>query len=98
MIPPSETLLSGTPLFRGLAAEERQRIEREPVLRRFAPGEIILHVGDYGQVMFVVAEGAVQVFSRGHAGQDVVLARLERGDAFGGQALISGTARRSGGG
>jgi CRP-like cAMP-binding protein len=39
--------------------------------------------------MFVVAEGAVQVFSLGQGGQEVVLARLERGDAFGEQAMVS---------
>ncbi|MFZ4737832.1 MAG: nitric oxide synthase oxygenase [Bradymonadia bacterium] len=95
MIPTSSDLLADTPLFRALSVEERQRIQAEATQRRFAAGELILREGEHGQTMFVVAEGAVQVFSRGQGGQEVVLARLERGDAFGEQAIVSEASQRT---
>jgi nitric-oxide synthase, bacterial len=84
------TLLGTVPFFSTLTPEECVNIAAQGSLVDFKPGEIILHEGDTGDLMYVIESGSVQVFTSSFDGSDMVLARLEAGRWFGEQALLPG--------
>lgn len=60
--------------------------------RTYAAGDTICNEGEPGSDMFVVQEGSVAVSKRVGA-EEVVLARLERGDFFGEMSLLESLPR-----
>src|SRR5208283_2205204 len=65
--------------------------------RHLDGGEILIHAGDAGDALYIVARGKVDVLSAGeHRNGHVIgekLAELGEGDAFGEMALLSGEPR-----
>jgi len=55
---------------------------------------LILKEGDVGECLHVIFSGSVRVFVYDKRGQEVVLARLEKGQFFGEQALLTATPTR----
>jgi CRP-like cAMP-binding protein len=55
---------------------------------RFAPGETVLHEGEVGGALYVLASGQVEVVRRATDGTEKVLAVLEAPAAFGEMSLI----------
>ena len=53
----------------------------------YAKGQILFQQGAYGDTMFVIQSGAVEL-TRLEAGREIILAVMERGDFFGEMALI----------
>ena len=53
----------------------------------YQKGEVIFHQGDFGDTMFIIQSGAVEI-SRSQNSHKNVLALLEKGDFFGEMALI----------
>ena len=84
------TLLQNLPIFSFLSSAELQKIDRAATVRPIAAGEVILREGEYGDSMYVIESGSVQIYTKSFDGADLVLARLEIGDAFGEQALLPG--------
>jgi CRP-like cAMP-binding protein len=60
----------------------------------FSAGATIITEGEIGEEMYVILDGTVQVFTTTPDGQEIVLAKLEKGDYFGEQALLPGGANR----
>jgi CRP/FNR family cyclic AMP-dependent transcriptional regulator len=58
----------------------------------FAPGQVLFHEGERGDVMYVVQSGAVRI-SKHVAGQDKLLAVLGPGEFFGEMAILNGKPR-----
>ena len=81
--PPSMLFLK---IFRGFADPERYR--------HLKSDEVIFNQGDFGDLMYIVLEGAVTI-SVQFGGETCVLGELGRGDFFGETSLISGGARSS---
>jgi CRP-like cAMP-binding protein len=52
------------------------------------PGDFVLKESQPGDAMFVVLEGAVEIFTLDSEGKIVILAHLKTGDYFGEQALM----------
>jgi nitric-oxide synthase len=87
---------AAVPFFSSLAPAELDRLAAQAVDVTASPGEVLLREGDAGDRMFVVDDGAVQIYTTGFDASDVVLARLGPGDWFGEQALLpGGTGRRN---
>jgi CRP/FNR family transcriptional regulator, cyclic AMP receptor protein len=59
---------------------------------QYAPGEVLFHEGERGDVMYVVQSGAVRI-SKHVAGQDKLLAVLGPGEFFGEMAILNGKPR-----
>ena len=57
---------------------------------KFKRGEIIINQGELGDRLFVLLKGAVRVYTHGQQGEEIVLARLEKGAFFGEQSLLPG--------
>src|SRR5262245_18787871 len=86
--------LRGCGLFRALDDGAIGELAESAAEERHDAGAALVREGDAADAMFVVLEGAVQVFAADEAGREIVLARLEAGEHFGEQALLPGSIGR----
>ena len=61
--------------------------------RRFRRNEVIMHQGDPGDSLHVVANGAVKIVLPSPEGEEAIIATLRPGDFFGELALLDGAPR-----
>jgi CRP/FNR family cyclic AMP-dependent transcriptional regulator len=61
--------------------------------RRFRRNEVIFHQGDSGDLLQIVAGGAVKIVLPSPEGEEAIIATLRRGDFFGELALLDGAPR-----
>jgi ferredoxin-NADP reductase/CRP-like cAMP-binding protein/bacterioferritin-associated ferredoxin len=81
-------LLKNTRLFLHYSDREIEDIAKELVLEKFHAGEIILTEGEIGDRLHVIFSGSARVYT--YVDQaEITLARLEKGDFFGEQALLA---------
>lgn len=89
-------MLRSVRLFRSLSSRDLDRVDAWTEVVTFAPGEIIVREEEAGDFMYIVLDGAVEVFVMDDDGKIVVLAELTRGHYFGEQALLpEGTGKRN---
>lgn len=84
-------LLKKIDLFSGYAEEELNSILQEIEEESFKSADLILHEGDIGNKLYLIMKGSVQVFTHDSEGKEIILARLEKGDYFGEQAIATTT-------
>jgi CRP-like cAMP-binding protein len=72
-----------SPLFSDLAPEELAAVMSQLVSLEFSPGDAIVHEGDAGDSVFVIARGEVRVRVHRGEGSDVDVATLGEGAFFG---------------
>jgi CRP-like cAMP-binding protein len=63
-------------LFQGLTEEERREVERVTTTRQFRRGEVIYTPGETGEALFLLREGAVQIYRMSPEGRKLVIAHL----------------------
>ncbi len=78
-----------------LTPEEIAGLVGKGKLALFGPREALVTRGEEGSSMFVVLEGAVEVFGKSAEGPRLVLARLGPGECFGEQSLFTGEPRNA---
>jgi CRP-like cAMP-binding protein len=61
--------------------------------RRFRRGEVIFHLGDPGDALFVIVSGEVKISLPSETGDEAILATLGPGAVFGELALLDGAPR-----
>ena len=93
--PLAETL-AGVPFFSGLDSASLERVGRGLRTRRFRRGEVIFHLGDPGDALFIVMSGAIKIMLPSDAGDEAILATLRPGDVFGELALLDGAPHSAG--
>jgi glutaminase len=93
----AQLALSGLALFSGLSLAEIRRLERVVKALAFAAGDVIIHEGDAGRLLFVLARGSVGVRLKGAEGHGSRagkrIATFGPGVSFGEMALFDGGRR-----
>jgi len=85
-------ILTKTPLFQGLAENDRSAIAQIAVTRTFRKGDRIFSEGDPGNGFYVVIAGQVKVFKVSADGKEQILHVFESGEPFGEVPVFIGTA------
>lgn len=85
--------LRSVPFFAGLDSDALGRVAAGMRSRRFRRGEVIFHVGDPGDALFIIVSGEVKISLPSEAGEEAILVRLQPGDVFGELALLDGAPR-----
>ena len=81
-------LLRSVRLFRSLSPRDLERVGEWTETVTFDDGDIILREAEEGDYMYIVLDGAVEVFVMDDDGKVIVLARHTKGQYFGEQALL----------
>jgi CRP-like cAMP-binding protein len=74
---------SAPDLFQGLSEEELREVERTTRTRAFQKGEVIYTPGETGEALFLLREGAVQIYRMSPEGRKLVIAHLLPQSFFG---------------
>ena len=86
----AEQLLRTTPVFRRLAAEDRQTIAKAAVVKHFAKGTTIFEQGTPSDAFYTIASGRVKIFKTLPSGKDLILEVFGAGDPLGAVAAYDG--------
>lgn len=89
-----EDALERLPLFKPLSPALMHELATQTERRLYAPGELVIQQGDYGDELFIVERGKVQVLLDRHGGMEHV-ATLGPRDFFGEMSLLTGEQRRA---
>jgi CRP-like cAMP-binding protein len=89
----AESLLEGIPLFREVPPHHLRELARFARSETFAPGEVIVRIGDPGSTLYIVRSGRVSVVREHQSGSEMALATLGPGEFFGELSIFDGEKR-----
>jgi CRP/FNR family transcriptional regulator, cyclic AMP receptor protein len=75
-------------LFQGMTAEELREVERVTSTRTFLRGAVLYTPGETGEALFLLREGAVQIYRMSPEGRKLVIAHLLPQSFFGEMTCI----------
>lgn len=89
----AQSLLEGVPLFSEVPLHHLRELARYARTETFAPGEVIVQMGDPGSTLYIVRTGRVSVVRDQASGGEVALATLGPGEFFGELSIFDGEKR-----
>lgn len=93
MIEQVAALLARCELFAGLPLQERKRVARLCLRRKYPARQVVFHQGDAGREMYIVASGRLKVSTISEDGKELSFFFLQESDLFGELALLDGETR-----
>jgi CRP-like cAMP-binding protein len=82
------TLLKKVPIFSDLTPKELAEVEKIVHQRKYKKNETIIHDGDPGLGMYIIAKGSVEILEEDEKAGKRTLAKLSDGSFFGDMALL----------
>lgn len=89
----TRNFLINLPLFDTFNVEELDTLAKHMSYVHLKRGELLFGEGDKGNFMGFVVHGVLEVLKRSEAGEEVVIARLTRGNSIGEMSLIDKSPR-----
>ncbi len=86
--PHTAEILTRSPLLRDLPEEPVARLAAAARRRTYKRGEVIFHLGDPGDSLFILESGRVKVYTYAESGDETILSIIGPGECFGELALI----------
>ncbi len=83
-------MLKKIPFFAELSVEDLEAIGQKVQMQYFGAGQVIFEQGDYGEEMYIIKQGQVQVFR-----ETTMIAELTDNAFFGEMALVSDEPRNA---
>jgi CRP/FNR family cyclic AMP-dependent transcriptional regulator len=90
---PLVAALGSIPFFAGLDRAALDRVAGGMRSRRFRRGEVVFHLGDPGDALFIIVSGTVKISLPAESGEEAILTTLRPGEVFGELALLDGAPR-----
>src|SRR4051794_25346894 len=90
---PEADLLKEVPLFQFLDDQERADLATRMEVVSHGDGEVVFHIGEPGDALYVIASGTAEAFFKNDTGERIVLECADRGDFFGELSLLDGGSR-----
>ena len=90
--PDTAQFLSRTPLFAKLSPQECSILAAHCEIKQVDAGQIVFAEGDFGDAMYIVKSGALNIFKKDLLG-DVRIAEIRPGGLVGEMALVDGKPR-----
>lgn len=87
------TLLKEIDIFFTFTEDEKAYLSERMIERHYIPGDMVVHIGDTNDSLFVIAEGVVSVQTKLENGNSIEVASLGAGNFFGEMALLTGAIR-----
>lgn len=87
VVAPLDDILRRTTIFRGLSAEDRQRLAAVAAVRTFDRGDCLFREGDASDLLYTLISGRVKVFKTTPHGTEVILEIFGSGDPVGAVAV-----------
>ncbi len=87
------SFLEKAELFSNLEKEELRYLAELLQPKKYAEGQIVIHQGDFGDSLYIISRGEVDVFIRNQEDAESVIGHLKEGDLFGEMALLTGSPR-----
>ena len=85
------SIISTTPLFKGLPQKQLEKINNIAVKKNFEKGELIFSENDQGDGFYIVAGGRVKIYKISLEGKEQILHIFDQGEPFGEVPVFSGT-------
>lgn len=89
----THTFLLTLPIFDSFDTDELTMLARHMSCTHLQRGEYLFAEGDKGNFMCFVVQGLLEVIKKSETGQNIVIARLARGNSMGEMALIDKSPR-----
>jgi len=86
-------LLKKITMFSALEENELDKLEASLVRRRYAEGQVLFHMGDEGDDLYIIQKGRVKVSIPSSKGEEVILTILSAPELLGELSFIDGKPR-----
>ncbi len=84
------SIISNSPLFKGLPKNQVEKIEKIAVKKEFKKGELIFSENDEGNGFYIIAQGKVKIYKVSLEGKEQILHIFDQGEPFGEVPVFSG--------
>ena len=83
------SFLTKVSIFSSIGEQDLRRLADLLKSKQLPAGEIVIHQGDFGDSIYFICQGEVDIFIRNQEGAENTISHLMEGDFFGEMALLT---------